>query len=44
MLNLQRFKSALKSKIEHFHLQPLFNAFNMLSALRLSILTCCVGH
>ena len=41
MLNFQRFKSVsswFKSKTAHFYLQPLFNALNMLSALRLTYL------
>ena len=47
MLNFQGLKSAFtlfKSKTVHFYLQPLFSALNMLSALRLTYLTRCVGH
>ena len=45
MLNFQRFKSpSTWFKAAHFYLQTLLNAFNMLSALRLTYLTCCVGQ
>ena len=47
MLNfsdLSRPLTWFKSKTAHFYLQPLFNALNMLSALRLTYLTCCVWH
>ena len=33
-----------KSKTAQFYLQPLFNALNVLSALWLTYLTCCVGQ
>ena len=41
--DLSRPSTFIKSKTAHFYLQPLFNALNMLSALRLTYLTCCVG-
>ena len=47
MLNFQRLRRPstwFKSKTAHFYLQPLFNAFKNLSALRLTYLTCFVGH
>ena len=42
--DLSRFSTWFKSKTAHFYFQPLFNALNMLSALRLTYLTCCIGH
>ena len=42
--DLSRRSTWFESKTAHFYLQPLFNALNMLSALRLTYLTCCVGH
>ena len=42
MLNFQRLSwpsTWFKSKTEHFYFQPLFDALNMLSALRLTYLT-----
>ena len=41
--DLSRPSICSKSKTAHFYLQPLFNALNMLSSLRLTYLTCCVG-
>ena len=42
--DISRPSTWFKSKTAHFYLQPLFNALNMPSALRLTYLTCCVGH
>ena len=42
--DLSRPSTWFKSKTAYFYLQPLFNALNMLSALRLTYSTCCVGH
>ena len=47
MMNFQRLSRPsilFKSKTTHFYLKALFNVLNMLSALRLSYITCCVGY
>ena len=40
MLKFQQFKFGLQSKTDNFNLKHLFSALNMLSALRLTYLTC----